>query len=253
MWKIELCEALKNDLEQKKAKNPRYSIRAYSKQLGVSPATLSLILRGAQTWNLSTERAAGVVMRMNLSRPSTNRLLALMGKTPKVSRQAASLENQSILTNWLYFAVLFSHDLPLSMRSAQAIANKLGVDEETIHQVIDDLVKKNLLRPTADETHLETTKIDWTTSETTSVESIREHHKVNLQLAIKSIDCVPPDQRDVSTLTFAGTTKNMNAIRTEIRNFQERIRLLMDQEQDNEDVMKLSISLFPLNFMNGKS
>jgi hypothetical protein len=42
----EVCASIRQNLERRRSKNTRYSMRAFARDIGISPSTLSRILRG---------------------------------------------------------------------------------------------------------------------------------------------------------------------------------------------------------------
>lgn len=57
---------LNEAFEQRRSKNPRYSLRAYAAQLGVHPSALSRILQGKQA--VSRKNGVQIVKRLGLAR-----------------------------------------------------------------------------------------------------------------------------------------------------------------------------------------
>jgi transcriptional regulator with XRE-family HTH domain len=51
-----LAEQLQTELDRRRARNPRYSLRAFAQQLGVDHSTLSQWMRGRRTLSRASER-----------------------------------------------------------------------------------------------------------------------------------------------------------------------------------------------------
>jgi DNA-binding transcriptional regulator YdaS (Cro superfamily) len=54
-----LTAALQHELERRRQRNPRYSLRAYGRDLGVHHATLSQLLRGRRPMSAAAARLLG--------------------------------------------------------------------------------------------------------------------------------------------------------------------------------------------------
>ncbi len=87
---------------------------------------------------------------------------------------------------------------------------------------------------------------NWTTTEALSPATIRRHHQLKLEMAIHSIEHVPPSERDLSSLTFCGGLEEMEAVRHEIRRCHERIMAILSTSEKKTEVFQLSMALFPI-------
>ncbi|MBX3040360.1 MAG: hypothetical protein KF789_06585 [Bdellovibrionaceae bacterium] len=105
MWRTELTKALQRSFAQRKAKNPRYSLRAFAKHLGISATSLTDLLHDENKWNLSIKRAKPLVAKLGLSPLEENRLLVFMGETTYTKRSPLPESHVPLLNDWLYSAV----------------------------------------------------------------------------------------------------------------------------------------------------
>lgn len=235
------------DLEQRRQVNPRYSLRGYARHLNVSAATLSLILRGNQKWQLSKDRAAEILERTSAPTCEKARILSLMGKVPSRERKSLDVSERELLTDWVYLAVLAAHDLPPLLRTPEKIGEKMGIGTERVREVIDQLLRKGLLRLSQEGVY-ERNPEHLQAGDGPPSDVVREHHKSNLKLSCRAVDEIPAEQRDFTSMTFVGSSKDMELLRKEIRDFHERLISLMNRSQDNTEVYRLTIGLFPIRF-----
>ncbi|HRO66804.1 MAG TPA: hypothetical protein PL182_04505 [Pseudobdellovibrionaceae bacterium] len=82
-WRQELYQILLDQFQARKAKNPRYSVRAFSRKIGVASGPLSELLRGQTQWNLSVQRARRIVDNLDLPTGEKASLLIRMGLSPE--------------------------------------------------------------------------------------------------------------------------------------------------------------------------
>src|ERR1700733_9012307 len=129
MWQEEFTKVLNSQFQSLKKRNHRYSIRAFGKKIGLSIGPLSVVLKGKQSWNLTPKRAATIVNKLNLDLEIRNRLLVLMGEPPVHTKHDLPQNDYNILTDWTYYPILFSFDLPVKLRQPSAIAARLGISE----------------------------------------------------------------------------------------------------------------------------
>lgn len=244
-WKQEFLNLLTEDLHLRRASNPRYSLRAYAKYLGLSAATMSEVMRNEGNWQLSQSRAVKIIEKMRIAEAKKNRFCIMAGHPPLTVRTELPETEFSLLTDWRYPAVLYSHALKPELRAPKLIAERLNLKLEEVEKIIESLKGRQLLLPTQGKDVLECRFENWQ-AETPPTEVIRDHHRGNLRTALDSIESVEPPRRDITGMTFCGTLKNMPAIRAEIRAFQEKIMALMADESGNEEVLQLNVTLYPL-------
>jgi uncharacterized protein (TIGR02147 family) len=252
VWENELRKILVKDFEEKRKRNPKFSMRAYSKHLGISPATLSLILREAEEqrgWSLSIPRAAAIIDKTAQPQAVKNRFRALINLPTQRKRELVKGTEEKILTEWPYLAILAAHELPPALRSAASLSARFHLEESRVTQVIRELVEMKLLQANQEDAQvLERSAAHLGTKDGPPSEVIRHFHRQNLKLALRALDEVETEQRDFTSMTFVGSREQMDMVRTEFRKFHERIMSLMNDGEKNSEVYRLSISFYPLNF-----
>jgi uncharacterized protein (TIGR02147 family) len=75
---------------------------------------------------------------------------------------------------------------------------------------------------------------------------IRNYHRQVLQIAAKSLDDVPPEDRDISSLTVALDDAAIEDIRTMTREFRKAIQKRIDRVSDASRVYHINIQLVPV-------
>lgn len=251
-WHPLFVQAVKNDYSTRKLKRPHLSLRSYAPKIGLSSGALSDLLKQRKTWKISPERAREVLSHLQISSAEKNRILVLMGVAPLHSRQTLAEEEYRILTKWTYLAVLSSFDLPPHLSTPEAIGRRLGLAETVISEIIDYLIDKNLLIKDGNSIRRPSAFLE-------SEDNIRpnspppknvllEHHKGNLELAQRSLYEHASHERDFTSLTFAGNSTQLDYLRTEIRKLYAKASSLTSSKSVPDQVFRLSIQLFPLEF-----
>lgn len=76
--------------------------------------------------------------------------------------------------------------------------------------------------------------------------TIREMHRQMGELALKSLDEVEPQNRDISGLTFSVTEHAVDRIKSEIAEFRHRVMSIVLEDKGFDQVFRLNMQLFPL-------
>lgn len=76
--------------------------------------------------------------------------------------------------------------------------------------------------------------------------SVREMHRQMGELAVRSLDEVPMNERDISGLTLGVSEDAFYRITKEIEDFRRRVASIVMQDTDEDRVYRLNVQLFPL-------
>lgn len=253
-WHAELIDIIRKDFADRKEKNPRFSLRSYAQRLGLSSGSLSDLLNEKRNWHVSRLRAAEITEKLSLSEKARNKLLLKMELQPKFQKSELTKENYDMLTDWTYYPILFSFDLPIEHRAPEVIARKLGIPVQKVESVTEDLIQRKFLsrnqnkevfRP---DVFLTTTDSEPEVAQTPPGALVRKHHEISLDLAKRALHEQPSEVRDITSLTFAGNKQQLQALREEIRKLYEKASTVTTLDQEPDTVYRLSVQLFPVEF-----
>lgn len=242
MWKNKIVEVLKNDFKERKLANPRYSLRAYAKKIGLSIGTLSYLLNGKSS--ITVERAREILNRLQLPTRLKNEILVLMNIEPVFDKKELSADLYSLIAPWQNRALLFSFDLDEKSRNLDITAKKIGLSTPKVKAMINLFLSKGLLHKGPNGEIYRNREILKTTDGKPS-RGLRELHRSNIELGLHAIDKVPIKERDLSSLSFAGNPEKLDELRLEIHKFYEKALAIMESGPRTE-VFQLSIQLLPL-------
>lgn len=249
MSKTRLLTYLRTTYEQRRSRNPKYSLRAYAQSLGIDSSTLSAILAGKRP--ITAKRAVRILERLDIKdarlRSSLLDSLLLPEEPParKARRETAfDMSLFSVVRDWEHSALLAA--LEINPRSDVAsLAKKFGLDEQRVSDALARLEGVGLIRfekgrwltPTEDQ-------MSGIPREIPSAD-LRECHRQFLQ---KATDSLSRDSRDIRSIT--GTTLTLNPEKLApakdlILDFQRRILALVDDGKASR-VYRLNVQLFPL-------
>jgi uncharacterized protein (TIGR02147 family) len=247
MWEKEFSKALREHFASLQKKNPRFSLRAFSKKMGISAGSLSDILSQKKKWQLSATRAAKLLDKLELDPRVKNRLRIKMGEAPVHIVKPLSNDQFEILLDWRFFPILYSFDLHEKLGKPKAIAERLGIEVEEVEQIIEALLRRKFLEKGPDgrirlpENYLHTT-------EEIPLHVVEQAHLAGLECAGKALRELPPERRDFTTVTFAGSEKQMKELGREIRKLHQKAMVPLDDPEEYGTVMRLSVQLFPMDF-----
>lgn len=245
MWKQEFITILKNDLSEIKRKNPRYSLRAYSKRIGVGFGSLSDLLNKKRA--LSPQLGKKILQRLVLEKEQSQRFAGLIERDLSKKVNMLPQEAQIMVENWYYFAVLNMLELDFGAKTTAQISARLGVSEAKVKKSIDFMVKTGFLKKVSDGYVVIANA--WQTTDGIPSESGRIAHLEGLLLAQRALTQLPIDMRDITSFVLNGNSKQLERARAEIRKFLQKIQKIMSVGEA-DTVYRMNTQLFPLDKWN---
>lgn len=255
-------DILVHELEKRVRKNPAYSLRAFARDLQLSPAHLSQIVRGKEGFSrVSAQRAAQVIFRnpdeveqfCNLvesqhGRSWAGREAATKSLTELWAKNKKNFDSQGFanVMTWYHLAILHLTDHKDFQSDPAWISKFLGITFAQTEMAIDQLLKADLLAEGPQ--GLCRKQGAFIHSENIPRPVIRALHRQVLEKALLAIDGQPMDQRFLSSITFAASKENLAEIRESIKRFiaeVERISYKSTASQ-KEELTCLSLQLFNL-------
>ncbi len=238
---------LMDQFSQKKVRNPSYSLRAFARDLGISPTCLSEVL--AKKRDLSKKNVLRVSDRLALTPRQTNSLLAQAGlkadkQLEKEEFFQLSEDTFAVISDWYYFAIIDLCKMKIQSAGATDIAKRLGISKLEAKNAIARLKRLELI----EEKNGSLTATSTTLSTTRDIPSsaIRKYHKQNLNLAEKSIDVDPVGLREFSSITIPADLSRLKEAKDMIMDFKRKLARFLETNNSAE-VYTWAIQLFPVS------
>ena len=255
-------DILNEEFQRRVGVNHRYSLRAFARDVDVSPAFLSQIIGGKR--RLSEDRAEQIADKLSLNRkrresflkfvraeltsiPSTRaRLLKEARRTSSDQSkfQSVSMNHFRMLSDWYHFSILELTRIKMPVFNAATIALKLGISETAAGLAIERLKNLKLLQATP--AGFKKTVANYTTGNIPSV-AIRNFHRQMLKKAIFSIEAQDPIDRDISGITMAIDPAMLPKAKQMIAEFRRELMTALESSESPTAIYHFSSQLFRLD------
>lgn len=128
-----------------------------------------------------------------------------------------------------------------------------GVDTAEVKKALALLQKVNLIQKNDKGNYVQQSKSITTGNLDVASLAVRDMHRQMGELAVKSLDEVPVDERDISGMTLGVSEIAFHKIVQEIADFRRRIGAIVNEDSGSERVYRMNVQLFPLtkNFIDG--
>lgn len=244
-----LFNILRDRLNRYQSKNPSFSIRAFSKKLGVTPGTISLFLLGKR--KLSKKLVTKIAERLMLDPHEQSTLL---GQFPKARKKQdadhlkylqLSADQFHLVSDWHHFGILNLISLKSTIHHPEWIADRLGISVSKAEEAIERLIRLKMMTVTASGKYKRGASRFRTTDDVTNL-SLRKSHDQNLELARTSLEQDPVELRDFTWITMPIDTQKLSIAKKLIRKFQDDLLDVLEEDAEPNEVYRMAIQLFPL-------
>ncbi len=263
-------ELLANELKRRKSLRPSYSLRAFARDLKISPSFLSDLLTNkrflspqkaialASALRLSDEERNEWVFRSQMQRAKTDGSTDISLDDPLnhrnhlpsrlIGEAPLSVDKFETLSSWYALAILELSNLAKRPRSHAEIAERLGITLDETTEACERLIRLGLAEKDAASGELKKKEKVLAVPATPGSQAIRNFHRQMIHHASESIDQIAVEHRDISGSTVSFDRTQIDEIRKEITRFRKTILKLCTQKSNSNanDVYQLNVQFFPL-------
>jgi len=224
-------------------KNSRYSLRAFAGFIGLDASTVSQILSGKRA---PSKKVLIDICEKLSATPKDLRLLGVAEIAPGEEEfYQVSVDTFSVMSDWYHFAILELTYVAGFKPEVKWIAEQLGISQLETKAALERLIRLNLLTA-KNKTYVKT------------YETITNHVGVNTSVArknlqrqviskaMKAVDEVPQEEKDISSMTMAINPQNLDKAREMIKGFRRELCTLLEEGEQSR-VYNLGVQLYPIS------
>jgi uncharacterized protein (TIGR02147 family) len=234
---------LQDTFAERRQKNPSYSLRAFARDLSVSPTALSQVLSYQR--DLSPKNLARVADRLALSPEKANSLKRSARFKPTLRTERRILEEDvfHLMSDWYYFGILSLARTPKCKNDPHWIANRFAISVVEARVALERLERLRLIKRNG--RNVERTSVPLTTTEDIPSAAGRKLQRQHLSLAQDALDEVPISEREIVSMTMAIDRKKIKPAKAMILEFRDELCDFLESGT-KENVYVLGIQLFPV-------
>lgn len=237
---------LQQELLERCRKNPKYSLRAFARSLGVQAPSLSHWLRGRRP--LSRAQIARLGEALGLGPAELGRYLDAPSEPAGFS--SLSEDAFSVIADWYHFAILELVSLPHFRSEPSWIARALGISVSEANIAIERLARLELLQTRGRKWRTSTagnSTLAASAGAPFSTVALRRVQKQFLEKALVALDQVPVERRDQTGMTLCVAHADLPEIRSRIKKFRRELTSFVERNKKSDEVYQLVTSIYPLS------
>ncbi len=227
---MDVASTLKREFADRCTRNHRYSLRAFSRSLGMSHTIVSLVMSG--------------------KRPASARFLKKVESLfpppyEHVKRSELSVDQFRKIASWLHYAILSYLDIPDTKLEASEIAIKLHVPISQARIAIHDLKTFRFISKNKDGRWKQSVP-PFVVKNKNADTSCTDFSRQFIKKAEQALDQVSFERRDIRTLTLAMRSSDLEYARDRLMQFRRELCLELEQRGKPDAVFVLNTQFFSL-------
>lgn len=236
---------LQKQFTERCKKNARYSLRAFAKTLDLDASSLSQILSGKR--KLSKKGIQNICDKLSASPKELQMFGLIRNKNNEDAENylQVGIDTFSVISEWYHYAILELTFVSGFKADPKWIAKKLLITAEESKSAIERLKRLGLIL----EENGSLIKSAKRLTNNGTVNTSGAHKELQKQIiskALIAVDEVPQDEKDITSMTMAIDTKNIEKARLLIQKFRRDLCELLE-DGNQEQVYNLGIQLYPIS------
>lgn len=249
-------------LSERTAANPQYSLRAFARDLEMSPQQLSNFLNGRRGISPGTANRIANLLDLDSNQkelfceslnasfaPSKTQKIVAKAKLASLSQEwkTRSLEIDAIkaISNWHHLALVELIKISRNKSKSSAwFAEKLGLPENEIKLALGRLERLELISKTAKGYTAELNNLVF--DKAGSPEAVKNFHKQILEKSAQAMAFQTSDERYGSSSTLPVKVKSVERAKKLIQKFRSDFIREISDHNDGEEIYSLSMQFFRL-------
>lgn len=242
-----LIEHMKRTFADRCRKNPQYSLRAFSRSLGMDSSTVSSIMNGKRP--LTIKSANKIIKGLDIVNPveAQNLITETFAHQPDEGSggyQQVPIETAEAIAFWQHHAIMAVLETKDFKSTDRNIGERLNIPHGIVLECLDRLEKLQLIR--RKKVGWELTGKNLATPQDMPSGMIREGHRQYIYKALHSLDNDPLDVRDVSGITMAISKARLKDAKKMIQDFRRKLSTFLE-DGTRDAVYRLNVQLYPIS------
>lgn len=238
---------LKEELERRTEKNPKYSLRSFARFIGISHTSLSCILRGQRPVSSKTKMKVAMALGVDPEK------ITQFKDTPLESNAAPSFDKISVdsyhlIADWHHDAILELVQTRGFREDTSWIASKLGIKRTEAKVALERLINLRLIQRGPDGRLVVSTTNTTNDHQPLCTAARRKNQAQVLELSRRAVEQGEFVARDHSSIAMAIDSRDLPVAKQMIKDFRRALMARMQARgKEFNQVYQLHIGFFPLS------
>jgi hypothetical protein len=239
---------IQHELLERCRKNPKYSLRAFSRSLGIGSSALSDMLNGKRTITSRMKQRLGLALGLSLEEIRSYQANSPAMEPASPSFQQLALDTFAVISDWYHYAILELMKIPGFKNDPAWIARSLGLTKNEANAAAERLIRIGLIKVGASGEWFDTSggfSTNIIDSKLTSA-AAKKLQKQILEMSIQALEQISPESRNHTSMTIAAHPRDLPDAIEQIKKFRRDLCAFLERDGNPTQVYQLGISLYPV-------
>ena len=243
-WHSEFVNMLKAEYSSRTLSNPRYSLRQWAKQIGMSSGAISELFSGQR--KITDQKAIAVAKAAGLKEKQLNLLLAQIGRPAEVVRIQPKRSDVEMIMEWVNHAICGYYEMDALSVDSRIIAERLQRSEKEIIDRTEKLIQNGLLIRNSNGKIFRKQE-NWDLSLALSPAELEKIRRKAIEFSGAALGSVSSQDSLFQVYTFPGNRGQIEYLRTELHRIFNSLNARV-QTEAREELVRFSVQIFPFRF-----
>jgi uncharacterized protein (TIGR02147 family) len=242
-----------SEFEKRNKLNPRYSLRAYAEFLDLDSGTLSQILKGRR--KLPKTHWMTISKKLKLKKMEKQSFLQSLWEEQGIDAKNTHFTERSvevltsehyfeIITEWEFAAALCLFDVKHFQFTVNGLIEVLGLSSKRANEIYAKLFQYGLVKII----NQNVVRSDQNFESTDDVlsKALQIAHVNEFKIAAEKLQTLDVFEREFTSVTFAGNSKNIKKMKQWIRNKRQEFDRLFESKNADQ-IFQFAIQLYPIS------
>ncbi|QLY24030.1 TIGR02147 family protein [Bdellovibrio sp. KM01] len=228
----------------RRRKNPKYSMRAFARDLSLTQGRLWELIHGRYIPGAKvTERISELLKLSPEDKSKMQMLIAAEKAQPVSTMRSVSNDEFAMISDWEHLAIFNLISTKGFDHTINSIVSRLEISQLQAEGALNRLVDQGLV--TEEDGRYVPAYTNITTQNEVPSEVLREFHRQIIGRSVTSLQRDSVDSRSITSMVFPANVKNLAKAKKIIAEFNVRMAELMDKG-DTTEVYSLAVQLVPI-------
>ncbi len=243
---------LQQELIERCRRNPKYSLRAFARALGIGPSALSDMLNGKRAITKASIERLGLALGLNLSELSQYTNNINKNQLSSLAFEQITLDTFAIISDWYHYAILELMKVKNFKNDLAWLTKSLGITKSEANAAVERLLRVGLIKVDKKGKWIDSSSGFSTNIAGSSITSAanKKLQKQVLEKSLWALETLPPSVRNHTSMTMPINPNKLPEAIERIKEFRREMCQFLENDSNLLEVYNLAISLYPISNCN---
>ncbi|MES2768870.1 MAG: TIGR02147 family protein [Bdellovibrionota bacterium] len=239
-----LKEILMTEFMNSKTRNSSYSMRAFSRKVGIPQSAISEILGGKRS--ITSKMALKIMNGLSVTSEQISEVFGSNNSNKPDLYKSLEMTTFDVISDWHHFAIISLIETKSFQSRPDWISKRLGISLKAVKDSLNKLQALDLIKVDPKSKRISLTNEQVAAISPVATAALKKANRQNLDLALDKLESTKFEERDFTAITMCFDPGRMEEAKKLIKDFRRKFCKTMESG-NRKEVYKLCVQLFPLS------